>query len=330
MNTRRQRVLAVASALGGLLLFGYAVRRAGLDNIVDGIGRVGWGLIPILLLGGLRFVVRAEAWRLCAAAGARLPFGQAFTAFLSGDAIGNITPLGLIASEPTKVFLIRHHLATRESVTSLAIDNVVYAASVIVMIAAGVIVMLTRVPMPFAWQEWSVVVLVGLMAIGAGGLLAIRSGWSGPALPSRLHARLSAMRAAMLEFSAGHPTRLWRVFALDMVFHGLAVFEAYLTLEWLLGAASPTFTEALAFEALNRVMTVLFKFVPFRVGVDEAASGALAPVLALNPVAGVSLAVIRKVRNLFWAATGLALIGVHHVRAVPETDPRGTAHAHRT
>mgnify|MGYP003352949658 CR=1 FL=1 len=33
------------------------------------------------------------------------------------------------------------------------------------------------------------------------------------------------------------------------------------------------------FEALNRVVTVAFKFVPFRVGVDEALSGALAPVL---------------------------------------------------
>ena len=60
------------------------------------------------------------------------------------------------------------------------------------------------------------------------------------------------------------------------------------------------------FEALNRVITVVFKFVPFRVGVDEASSGALAPLLGMNPVVGVSLAVVRKVRNLFWAGIGMA------------------------
>jgi hypothetical protein len=120
------------------------------------------------------------------------------------------------------------------------------------------------------------------------------------------------------------------VFGLDMLFHAMAVLEAYLTLQWLLGQAAPTFVEALLFEVLNRVLTIVFKFVPFRVGVDEMASGAFAPVLAISPAAGVSLAIIRKVRSLFWAGCGLALIGVHHAQAAPGTDPRGTVPAHRT
>jgi hypothetical protein len=53
-------------------------------------------------------------------------------------------------------------------------------------------------------------------------------------------------------------------------------------------------------------VTVAFKFVPFRIGIDEALSGALAPVLAVNPAAGVALAVVRKVRNLIWSGVGLA------------------------
>ena len=115
-SRRRQYVLTVTAALGGVILLAWAARRAGISEIIDGIQRVGWGLIPILGLGGLRFVVRAEAWRLCAPTDGRLPWRQAFTAFLAGDALGNVTPLGLLASEPTKVFLTRHHLATRESI----------------------------------------------------------------------------------------------------------------------------------------------------------------------------------------------------------------------
>jgi hypothetical protein len=59
------------------------------------------------------------------------------------------------------------------------------------------------------------------------------------------------------------------------------------------------------------VLTLAFKFVPFRIGVDEAASGSIAPLLAVDPAVGVSLAVVRKVRNLFWSGIGLAIVAAH-------------------
>jgi hypothetical protein len=67
-------------------------------------------------------------------------------------------------------------------------------------------------------------------------------------------------------------------------------------------------TQSILFEALNRVTTLAFKFVPFRVGIDEALSGALASALAVPAAVGVTLAIVRKVRNLFWAGLGLALM----------------------
>jgi hypothetical protein len=127
----------------------------------------------------------------------------------------------------------------------------------------------------------------------------------------RWRERLAAVREEVLRFSGGYPRRLWRVFALDLTFHALAVLEVFLTLRWVLGDRSPTLPQAIVFEALNRVITVAFKFVPFRVGVDEVSAGALAPLLAVNPAAGVALAVVRKVRNLFWAAIGLILVAAH-------------------
>src|SRR5437868_2092063 len=88
-----KRILTVVAAVAGVALFAYAIRRAGAHEILDGIKRVGWGLGPILALAGLRFVARAEAWRLCTPPDKRLPMGRAFVAFLAGDAMGNVTPL---------------------------------------------------------------------------------------------------------------------------------------------------------------------------------------------------------------------------------------------
>jgi hypothetical protein len=113
------------------------------------------------------------------------------------------------------------------------------------------------------------------------------------------------------------------VFGLHLAFHALAVVEIFFTLRWVLGDTSPTLAQAMVFEALNRVITVGFKFVPFRIGVDEAASGWLATLLALDPAVGVTQAVIRKVRNLAWSGVGLAVVAAHPARtAAPPVESR--------
>ena len=314
--SRRQHLVAIAAALAGVALFAYAVRRAGVAEIIDSVRRVGWGLLAILALAGLRFLIRAECWRWCLPPGTSFPLRRAMAAFLAGDAVGNVTPLGLLASEPTKILLTRHHLATRESVASLAVENLVYAASVVAMIGVGLVVVAADVPVPRAWLTIIVAALVALGAVTIIAVRAMRGTWDPRrgARP-RWRERLATVREEVRRFSGGYPRRLWRVFALDLGFHALAVLEVFLTLRWLLGDRSPTLVQAIVFEALNRVITSAFKFVPFRVGVDEASAGALAPLLSVNPAAGVALAVIRKVRNLFWAAIGLVLVAAHPAEA---------------
>jgi hypothetical protein len=322
-------VLAVLAALGGLVLFAYAVRRAGgFDEILAGIGRIGWGLLPILLVAGVRFALRAEAWRLCmpvSPAGGddrrgrgpsttRMPFGRAFTAYLSGDAIGNLTPLGLAASEPTKVFLIRHRLATREAASSLAVDLLVYALSAITMIVTGIIVLLATETLPSGLTRILVAALVAA-AIGVPlGLRIMRGTWAEDrGVRPAWRERLASLRESILQSSAGgHPARLWRVFLLHLVFHAAAVLEVWLTLGWLLGEW-PTISQAVIFSALDRAVIVAFKFVPYRVGVDEVSSGALAALLGFPSATGVTLAVVKKVRSLVWTGIGLALVAVHPV-----------------
>ncbi len=310
--SNRRHLLTAGCTLGGAALFAYVVRRTGVAEILDGIQRVGWGLAVILVLGGLKFAIRATSWRLCMPPGTRLTFGQALSAYLAGDAIGSVTPLGLVASEPTKVFLTRHHLATREAVASLAVENLIYAASVVAMVAVGLALVLATVPLSTAWRLWMAAALAGVVAAGFVGLRLLRGTWDGRrgARP-RWRERIAEVRVAVVGFSSGNPGRLQRAFAMDLAFHLAGVVEAFLTLRWLLGDLSPTLVQAIAFETLNRAVIVAFKFVPFRIGVDEALTGAVAPMLAVNPAAGVSLAIIRKVRGLFWSAVGLAIVAAH-------------------
>lgn len=329
MTPARQRTLAVVAAIGGAVLFAYAVRRAGVAEIADSIRRVGWGLLPILGLAGARFLLRAAAWRLCMPPGARLPMGRAFAAFLSGDAVGNLTPLGMAASEPTKVLLVRHRLATNASIASLALDNLVYAASIAVVVVIGLIVALATVPLPVEGREVLIAALVVLIVGSVVALRVLRGTWSTGDQRPRWRETLSRIRQSVVAFWRESPARVAQAFLLDMAFHVLAVYEIFLTLGWLLGER-PTIAQALVFEVVNRAITAAFKFIPFRVGIDEVLNGALAPLMAVQPVAGVSLALVRKARNLAWTGVGLLLIAAAPARVGPAPDRPGSAPAHRT
>ena len=177
------------------------------------------------------------------------------------------------------MFLIRHHLATRDSVASLAVENLIYTVSVVAMVAVGLVVVLATVPMSDAWR-WSIVAaLARLAAVPRVAWRLMRGTWDERRGARRRGASVLASRAPRVAgFAANHPGRLWQAFALDAAFHALAVIEVFLTLRWLLGDRSPTLVQAVAFESLNRVI-VVFKFVPFRIGMDEALNGGLAPML---------------------------------------------------
>jgi hypothetical protein len=329
MTRRRRLVLPIAAALVGLLLFSYVISSVGWSTIVDGIRRVGWGMVPILALAGVRFVLRAAAWRLCIPPHARLSLPQAFAAFLSGDSVGNVTPLGLFASEPTKLFLIRHRLATREAVSSLAADFVIYSTSAVTMIVFGLTLLLATVPLSLGFRE----IVIAALVVLAGVLYAVWRLLGGSTQPERgprppWRARLATVRDSVMAFAATHPERLWRVFVLDLAFQAVAVVEVFLTLRWLL-PEPPSLVNAVIFSALDRAVIIAFKFVPFRLGIDEIATGGLAGML-WGPAAaatGVALALIKKVRSIFWVGVGLMLIAAHPSQGGPGTDLPGNGSA---
>ena len=84
---------------------------------------------------------------------------------------------------------------------------------------------------------------------------------------------------------------------------GAGVIEVYTTRR-LLGYPV-TFVTAFILEAVNRVINIVFAFVPALIRVDKAGTGLLTNALRLDTGAGVTLAIIRKARMLVWIGLGL-------------------------
>jgi hypothetical protein len=102
---------------------------------------------------------------------------------------------------------------------------------------------------------------------------------------------------------------------LEACFHVAGVIEIYVTLYFISPQQPPTLFTAFILESVNRVITMAFKFVPLRMGVDEAGTGRVSKILQFTQAAGVTLAIIRKARDVFWACVGVLLL-LHRVWSV--------------
>ena len=315
----RRTLTNLAFALLGAVLLIVTIRRVGSGEVQRSLTDIGWWYAPILLLGGLRFAARSRAWQVCA--GADLTFRRAFSATLAGDALGNLTPLGLLASEPTKVLFVNDRVTTVTAVSSVAAENAFYIASVLAVLGAGALAFFEIASVPEALRVGAQVVL-GMVAVGAlGGVWAMRQQ---PAILSRvasLVARFSGrgrtapdrLREIEVHFYAvlRWPwSRIANVVLWEAAFHVAAVAEVFLILQLLPGARQATLLEAFVLESTGRLIVVAFKFIPYRLGVDEAGSAMIARALMLDPAVGVALALVRRLRILFWNALGLTLLAV--------------------
>ena len=93
-------------------------------------------------------------------------------------------------------------------------------------------------------------------------------------------------------------TRILHVAGWEALFHVLAVAEVWMVLRLLPGGEQLTLVDAFLMESAGRFVTIAFKFVPYRLGIDEMGSGAVAQVLGLPPATGVTLALVRRLRIL--------------------------------
>jgi hypothetical protein len=291
----------------------WQVQLVGADRISSGLRAIGWGFLAILLLSFLRFVARSIAWT--ALIGQRVPLMRAVAATISGDALGNVTPLSLLLSEPTKAMYLDSGTGSSRSLAALTAENFFYSVSVGIYVTLGTAAMLRTFPLPGEIHLAGITALV----LMAGVLVAAAwTAWQKPVVASALLARLPFGRLAAVvdrvrEFevqtygSAGHQgARLGIVFVCETTFHILSFLEAWLTV-WLVTDVSAPLA-AFVLDTFNRVVNVVAKMIPLRLGVDQVTSERVAVAIGLAPAIGTTVSLIRTGRMMLWAAVGLALL----------------------
>jgi hypothetical protein len=310
--TARRIVVGALVSIFGLVLLVWQVKQAHPDQITAALAQIGWGFLAILAVSFVRFGFRSLAWTTLMSG--QLSLKGAIAATIAGDAIGNLTPLSLLVSEPAKALYLRDEAPASRSLAALTAENFFYSLSVAMFIILGTIAMLEAFDVPPELRLAGLVSL-GLMAAVVAG--ACWLAWREPALISGalgrmpvpmlrgLAGRVQQFETSTYAFARQSPGRLGGVLACETGFHMLSFAESYYTIWLITGRSAPL--SAFVLDTFNRIVNVVFRAMPLRIGVDESSTAIVAPAVGLTSAVGVAIALVRKGRMLVWAAVGILL-----------------------
>ena len=324
---RNTRALWLASWIVGFGLLVLIVRRTGPRLLLTEIRRLGWSFGLLILISGGRHILRTVAWSACMTSGEPKPaFVRLFGIRLVGEAATDLTVAGPLLGESLKVWLASARLPTPLSLSSVVLENLMYALGVGYFLLSGIgIVLLTREQAREQWViafigfgvVWLLILLPYYILRQRGSVLTRILEWSSNRfgnwrLGERHQETLKRFEENLHEFYHCHRRIFYYVFVCELAANFTGVGEAYIVLRAASGHQS--LLAAYLLEALNRVVTIVFAFIPMRLGVDEGSAALMMKSLGARGADGVTLALVRKLRTLVWATLGLCLAPQYLVR----------------
>jgi hypothetical protein len=246
---------------------------------------------------------------------------------LAGDGVNYLTPSASVGGELLRVRLLGPEVSSSLRWASVSVAKIGQSMAQAVFILLGLAIVAPRQAVTRGWLGWTGAIVVALVAGGAaaapwvafvraldrgfwattqGALRRLRLGWLLPvswAGPGRdldaTLARLGRWRAtaSLACFVAG-----WTV--------GAA--EIYVILRWVGGGVE--WQTALALETGSVLIDGILFFVPAKMGTQEGGKVLLFATLGLDPARGLTVGVVRRIRELAYAGLGLLVLAAMSAR----------------
>ena len=303
-------------------LFAYFVYAVGFHEIFEGVKRFGFdGFGVIVAIYFLRVYARAYAWKLSVHEPYSLRIRDTIPAVVIGEALSNTIPLGIVISGTSKAVAVRKHIPLVGGLSSVATENLFYSFTTALFLITGAVFLVrgftvdetVTLTLDFIIVSLAVLVVLGLMMVIRQWHFAsetcewlYRKGFLRKILEKgRLDVR--QFENFIYGFYRRYPRRFMPICALETVYHLLGVAEVWFILSRI-GDGYASLLNSFLLESVSRLITIIFKLIPFVIGVDEAGAQFIESTVALAAGLGVTLAIIRKGRIVFWTLIGLILV----------------------
>jgi hypothetical protein len=291
-------------AIFAVLLFTWVIAHANLPSMMQELKAMRIALPIVLALSGLRLYMQSLTWS-ASLKGQNVSVDAAKLAAvrLSSQALGYLTILGPVISEPMKIKL----LGTRPepTITATFLDDGVYWFTSTLVAISGLLSLPLLTAHGARYHSMPAILALGLAILLITRRNSILSGVVrafGGRAPSWL-VRVEKAEASIRTFRLEHPALVARMFWFDVACQLLVAAEVLVVL-WALHLPIH-FLAVLAIEGMTRTVKMVSGWIPARLGSDEGGAISAFAIAGFSPILGLALALTRRVRDLLWAVTGI-------------------------
>ncbi len=302
----------------GLVLLAALVYQAGPRRLADHLRALGWWAPVIFVPYAIASAFDAAGWRATFMhAPPRL--GLLYLVRLIGESVNNVTPTAYLGGEPVKAYLLqRFGVPLADGTTSVILAKTALTIAQIAFVIFGVALLFVR-----RGATWATIpVLLAMLAAGATvtvllvrwqrrGLVDSIAGIVGRLFPrARISARLrdradeiDAKLRAFYEARGGAAVLSVVLHFVGWVAGAGEVYAIMVLIGYPVGWA-----DAVIIEALAQPTRLLGIVVPATIGVQEAGGMLIFGLLGLPPDLGLTLMLLKRVRELGYSVLGFALL----------------------
>ena len=311
-------------ALGVLLLI-LLIRKFGWGELFSTFRNLGWNLAYVMTVPLFWYVSQTLGWYfVLEETGQHVRLGQLLKIKLGGEAVNTLTPVSFVGGDPVRILLLTKTMPGTLSTASVVLDRTMQSLAVIVLLAVGMLAAWLDLELPAVWKATfpaTTLALFGLIWFfihrQKKGIFEFLSNFLSK-LGIKKHRgenfqrHIEAVDQRISAFYRHNPRRFAAVLFFHVAGRLAGVLEIYLV-AWLM-AIPLSLLGALYLATLTVLVNVIFVFIPGSMGVMEGAYGALLLLLNLNPIEGVAIQLIRRLRSLFWIFIGLFVMLTYHKR----------------
>jgi glycosyltransferase 2 family protein len=316
--------------VAGVGVIGYLVYEVGPRAVWDSIRPLGWRLPIVLVLPfAAAVVLDTLGWRILLR-DHRVPLGVLLRARLAGEAVNLMTPTASVGGEPLKAYLLRPYVPLAEGFASVVVDKTTVVAGQTVLLLAGLVLAASMLPLASPLMlvmaslfvvevvAMSGFVLVQMRGVFGGGGRVL--GRMGLAPSARYQEGLNTLDRRLGDFYRERRGRLVASALLHAAAWATGGIEIYLVLVFL-GVGSSLVT-ALVIDAFGAAVKFASFMIPASLGALEGGYVAIFGALGFGAALGLSYTLIRRLREVLWAAVGL--LWLSSLRARPWLGPEDT------
>jgi uncharacterized membrane protein YuzA (DUF378 family) len=341
----RQRTLVrlsvgCSAALVGIVLLGYLILRTGPDVVWKQLQAVGWGVALIITLGGVSQLVKTCSWRQAFTCDlSRLSWFRSIVAQLISDGIGQFGVAGKVLGEGMRISLLGRSVPLSSALSAGAIDAALHSFTAVLITVSGIAATLLLAPLSGTLQFYALLLVAALITVVILAGVAVTKRWHPIGNTIRAIARLprignwirgmqpviDSAEDKLLSFHDAAPAAFRAAFLFNLLWHVLAVLEVYVILRFM--GTKIAVGGAFIVESLTKVINLVGALNPGNFGTYEAGNMIIAKIFGVTSTAGLTLALCRRVRIVFWAGFGaMCMIAMKRIdSAQPNNSEHGSA-----